>query len=165
MPTSSACKRDRKSESSRHLSQKDIERELKDYPYHRINVVGSGNGYTNKIACYSKYPILSARVLDYTSDYNGSVLYELKLNEDTITLINNHLESNKLTKADKAVYEEMLKDPNAHKVKSGTQHLVGKLAEASAIRAKQADVIAAEIAASRHPYIIVCGDFKGQRYA
>ena len=64
-------------ESSRHLSQKDIERELKDYPYHRINVVGSGNGYTNKIACYSKYPILSARVLDYTSDYNGSVLYEL----------------------------------------------------------------------------------------
>ena len=47
----------------------------------------------------------------------------------------------------------MLKDPNAHKVKSGTQHLVGKLAEASAIRAKQADVIAAEIAASRHPYI------------
>ena len=53
----------------------------------------------------------------------------------------------------------MLKDPNAHKVKSGTQHLVGKLAEASAIRAKQADVITAEIAASRHPYIIVCGDF------
>ena len=26
------------------------------------------------------------------SSYNGSVLYELKLNEDTITLINNHLE-------------------------------------------------------------------------
>ena len=53
----------------------------------------------------------------------------------------------------------MLKDPNAHKAKSGTRHLVGKLAEASAIRSKQADVIAAEIAKSRHPYIIVCGDF------
>lgn len=84
--------------------------------------------------------------MQYESSYNGSAIYELKVNEDTITLINNHLESNKLTKEDKVVYEEMLKDPNAHKVKSGTRHLVGKLAEASAIRSKQADVIAAEIA-------------------
>ena len=143
----------------RHLSQKDIERELKDYPYHRINVVGSGNGYTNKIACYSKYPILSARVLDYTSDYNGSVLYELELNEDTITLINNHLESNKLTKADKDIYEDILKAPEKEKVKSGAQLLIRKLAEASALRAPQADSIAKEIASSRHSSIIVCGDF------
>ena len=47
-------------ESPRHLTQKDIERELKDYPYRRINVVGSGSGYTNRIACYSRFPILSA---------------------------------------------------------------------------------------------------------
>ena len=90
---------------------------MKDYPYHRINVVGSGSGYSNKIACYSKFPILSARVLNYTSNYNGSVLYELKLDEDTITLINNHLESNKLTKTDKDIYEDMLKAPEKEKVK------------------------------------------------
>ena len=46
-------------QSSKHLSQKDVERELKAYPYHRINTVGSGKGHTNKIACYSKFPILS----------------------------------------------------------------------------------------------------------
>ena len=120
-------------ESPRHLTQKDIERELKDYPYRRINVVGSGSGYTNRIACYSRFPILSARVLDYASSYNGSVLYELKLNEDTITLINNHLESNKLTKADKDIYEEILKAPETEKVKSGARLLLHKLAEASAI--------------------------------
>ena len=88
---------------------------MKDYPYRRINVVGSGNGYTNRIACYSKFPILSARVLDYASSYNGSVLYELKLNEDTITLINNHLESNKLTKADKDIYEENIESSRKRK--------------------------------------------------
>ena len=27
-------------QSSKHLSQKDVERELKAYPYHRINTVG-----------------------------------------------------------------------------------------------------------------------------
>ena len=113
-------------ESPRHLTQKDIEREWKDYPYRRINVVGSGSGYTNRIACYSRFPILSARVLDYASSYNGSVLYELKLNEDTITLINNHLESNKLTKEDRGMYEDMIKDPNAKKVKTGLRQLVKK---------------------------------------
>ena len=116
-------------------------------------------GIPTKIACYSKYPILSARVLDYSSEYNGSVLYEVKIGEDTVTLINNHLESNKLTKADKAVYENMLKSPEKEKVKSGMRLLIRKLAEASAIRAPQADTIAHEITASPHPCIIVCGDF------
>lgn len=146
-------------ESPHHLSQKDVERALKAYPYRRINTVGSGKGHTNKIACYSKFPILSARVLDYRSEYNGSVLYEMKIGEDTVTLINNHLESNKLTKADKVVYEDMLKSPEKEKVKSGARLLIRKLAEASAIRAPQADTIACEIAASKYPGIIVCGDF------
>ena len=120
---------------------------------------GSGKGHTNRIACYSKFPILSSRTLDYASEYNGSVVYELKMGEDTVMLINNHLESNKLTKEDKVVYESMLKSPETEKVKSGARLLIRKLAEASAIRAPQADSIAQEIAASRYPYIIVCGDF------
>lgn len=53
----------------------------------------------------------------------------------------------------------MLKDPQKEKVKSGARLLVRKLAEASAIRAPQADSIAKAIARSKHPYIIVCGDF------
>ena len=148
-------------ESPRYLSQKDVEKALKDYPYHNIQIVGrgSGKGHTNRIACYSKFPILSSRTLDYASEYNGSVVYELKMGEDTVMLINNHLESNKLTKEDKVVYESMLKSPETEKVKSGARLLIRKLAEASAIRAPQADSIAQEIAASRYPYIIVCDDF------
>lgn len=141
-----------------HLNSKEVEVGMKAYPYRHIQRVGSDIS-NNRIAIYSKFPILSARKLKYESAYNGSAIYEIKVNDDTLTLINNHLESNKLTKEDKVVYEDILKDPNAHKVKSGARQLIGKLAEASAIRAKQADVIAAEIQASRHPYIIVCGDF------
>ncbi len=137
-----------------------MEQELKAYPYHHIKTVGSGKGHTNKIACYSKFPILSSRTLDYASEYNGSVVYELKMGEDTVMLINNHLESNKLTKEDKVVYENMLKSPEKEKVKSGARLLIRKLAEASAIRAPQADTIAHEITQRhRYPYIIVCGDF------
>ena len=113
-------------ESPRYLSQKDVEKALKDYPYHNIQIVGrgSGKGHTNRIACYSKFPILSSRTLDYASEYNGSVVYELKMGEDTVMLINNHLESNKLTKEDKVVYESMLKSPETEKVKSGARLLI-----------------------------------------
>lgn len=144
--------------SKKLLNAKEIRKALKVYRYHDIQRIGQGGG-SNQIACYSKYPILSTRLLDYESEYNGSVIYELKVGEDTITLINNHLESNKLTKEDKIVYENMLKDPDAKKVKSGIRQLLNKLAEASVIRSKQADDIAKEIASSPHKYIIVCGDF------
>lgn len=142
----------------KHISRQDVGKALKKYPYQDIRVVGQEGG-NNKLACYSRYPILSARVLDYESDYNGSVMYEIKINEDTVTLINNHLESNKLTKEDKVVYEDMLKAPDARKVKSGMRQLVRKLAEASAIRSAQADTIAQAIRRSPHRYVIVCGDF------
>lgn len=146
------------SESAKiHLNEKDIRQGMKEYRYRNIRQVGQKGG--NTLACYSKYPILSSRVIEYDSNYNGSVVYELKVKDDTITLINNHLESNKLTKEDKVVYEAMLKDPDAVKVKTGARLLVNKLAEASAIRSQQADAIAQEIAASPHRFIIVCGDF------
>ena len=143
----------------RHLTQHDIDQALKSYPYHRIDKLGDARGTPNRMAIYSKHPILSARRLDYPSDYNGSMLYELKIGEDTLTLINNHLESNKLTKADKAVYEDMLAAPEREKVESGARLLLNKLAEASALRAPQADAIARAVGQSRHPSVIVCGDF------
>ena len=63
-------------QSSKHLSQKDVERELKAYPYHRINTVGSGKGHTNKIACYSKFPILSHAY--WIIPANTTVRYSMK---------------------------------------------------------------------------------------
>ena len=146
-------------ESPKHISQKDVERTLKAYPYHHISMIGNTKGYANKMACYSKFPILSAHTVDYDSRYNGSVVYEIKIGKDNVNLINNHLESNKLTKTDKDVYNDILKSPEKEKVKSGARLILHKLAEASAIRAPQADAVADEVARSPHPSVIVCGDF------
>lgn len=142
----------------RYVTQKSIDKMLEAYPYKDIQNVGM-KGSANKIACYSKFPILSSKVLKYESAYNGSAAYELKIDNDTVTLINNHLESNKLTKQDKVIYEDMLKAPEAEKVKNGARQLISKLAEASAIRAPQARKIEKEIDSSKHRYIVVCGDF------
>lgn len=130
---------------------------LKAYPYKIFHRVGKSK--SNGVACFSRFPILSSKSIEYESTSNGSVMYKLEIEGDTILLINNHLESNKLTANDKKIYREMIKSPEAGKVKSGPKLLIRKLAEASAIRAGQADTIAEIIKSSKLHYIIACGDF------
>ena len=143
-------------EKKKYVTEQDIKKALKAYPYYSIRPQGKGDV---QLACFSKFPILSVQSIKYESNYNGSIKYTLKVNEDTITLINNHLESNKLTKEDRGIYEAMIKDPNAKKVKSGLRQLVGKFAEATTLRASQVDSVSKAIANSDYPTIIACGDF------
>lgn len=143
----------------KYLTQENIDKALKDYPYKHIHKIGKAKGSTNRVACYSKLPIVSATPVDYESRSNGSVSYEIAWENDTITLVNNHMESNKLTHSDKEVYEDMLKSPEAQKVKSGALHLIRKLGDAQQIRAAQARAVARVVENSPHPYVVVCGDF------
>ncbi len=144
--------------NEKYLTNKDVVKALSDYPYQRVTKVGK-NGGDNRIALFSKFPILSTRRIDYPSQYNGSAMYELKIGNDTVLLINNHLESNKLTAEDKAKFNKMIKEPDKENVKLGATQLIKKLAEASAIRSIQADSIAKVIEQSPHRPVIVCGDF------
>ena len=132
--------------NKKYLTEQDVKKALKAYPYQSIHQQGKGDV---QLACFSKFPILSIHPIEYKSNYNGSMRYVLNVNNDTLTLINNHLESNKLTKEDRGIYEDMIKDPNAKKVKTGLRQLIRKLAEASAIRASQADSVARVIAESK----------------
>lgn len=146
--------------SKNHITQKQVDKALSEYKYHRINKIGKGEkGHTNTLACYSKYPILSAKTLTLESLYNGAVAYELKIDNDTVLLINCHLESNRLTPADKQLYEEILEMPEGEKLKSNSKTLLRKLALATNIRGAQAKAIAQVIRESKHKKVIVCGDF------
>lgn len=138
------------------LKQKHIDSVLKEYPYKDIRHVGKGG---NSLACYSRYPILSATPVDYKSEFNGSVVYTIKVGADTLTVINNHLESNKLTTDDRETYVRMIKSPETADMKRGARQLLSKLAEATAIRARQTDVIARTIDSLGRRQLIVCGDF------
>jgi endonuclease/exonuclease/phosphatase family metal-dependent hydrolase len=137
------------SKNKDYLTQNDIDAALKSYPYRNIQ---------KEFACYSKFPILSAKLIDCKTNL-GAACYELKIGKDTVMLINCHLESNKLTKEDKALYEDMLKAPTTGNIQRETHQLTAKLADASIIRAEQARIIAGEISSSPRPYVVVCGDF------
>lgn len=138
------------------LKKKEIDRALSAYPYKHFYKIADG---LNGLGCYSRYPILSAKPVSYPSKANGSIVYTLKVEDDTLTVINNHLESNKLTSDDRTTYMEMIKDPEAGKVKEGSRKLLGKLADAVPIRAVQADSVASLIRNRKTASVIVCGDF------
>src|SRR5574344_415338 len=53
------------------------------------------------IAVYSKYPILSKERIKYESKGNLSAAYRLKIDGDTVLLVNNHLETTGLDPEDK----------------------------------------------------------------
>lgn len=120
------------------------------YPYHVMK---------KSLACFSRYPILSHRLLDYNSVYNGSMMVEIKVGEDTMLVINNHLESNKLDSSDKEAYNHIISAPDKDNVKKDGKMLLGKLAEAVSLRAPQADSVAMNIRRYRRKLTLVCGDF------
>jgi endonuclease/exonuclease/phosphatase family metal-dependent hydrolase len=138
------------------VTREDIRKALKMYPYSTIQESGQ-NGI--HLACFSKFPILAIEPIHYKSTYNSSFRYTLKIDADTVTLINNHLESNKLTMEERDMYEQMIDAPNAKKVKTGFPQLIRKLGEAAAIRTAQVDSVSRMITTSPHPTIIACGDF------
>ncbi|MCD8262363.1 MAG: endonuclease/exonuclease/phosphatase family protein [Bacteroides sp.] len=147
------------SSDKKKLTLADINKAWADYPYRKEVKLGVKRKSGNAVACYSKFPVLSARLIDYESGYNGSALFTLLINGDTVSVINNHLESNKLTLEDKTIYKNMLKDQQGSDLQGGVKHLVKKLADASSLRAHQADKIRQVIDSIGDNPLIVCGDF------
>ena len=138
------------------LKKKDIDYALRDYPYWHYYALGKG---MNGLGCYSRFPILSTKPIPYEKTGNGSIVYYIKVKEDTLVVINNHLESNKIGREDVEAYQDMVDAPNKENVSFGMRKLLKKMAEATAIRAKQADILTETLRGLRGKKLIVCGDF------
>ncbi len=144
---------------NKRLTEQEIRDVLHEYPYYACLKNNPNRKDGLYLALFSKFPILSSENIAFESMSNGSAIHEILIGKDTVTLINNHLESNKLTIEDKVIYENIIKKPEKETVSEGGKILIKKLAEATAIRANQADTIARIIARQPHRTVIVCGDF------
>lgn len=112
------------------------------------------------LAIYSKYPIVKKEHIPYPSEGNHSTAFFLKMNTDTVLVINNHFESIRLSSKDRTNFKEMMKgDMGAMGAEKETKKLIYKLAEASKRRAPQADAVARYINEHKGMSIILCGDF------
>ena len=148
------------SSNKEYITEKDMYRIFKKYPYKQIqykqNIKDSFR--LSGIATFSKYPIINKQIIKYTSYYNISIFSDINIHGKIIRLVNNHLESNRLTEHDKNMPRKLKQNFDTKDLKGITLHFSHKLAIAYKLRSQQADAVAKVIAAS--PYkIIVCGDF------
>ena len=142
------------------LMENDINMALDKYPYRNIEKLKfplANELYG--VAIFSKFPVLSEEKVPYESVYNGSIVYELDIRGKKVTLINNHLESNKLSQEERNNYYQMTQDPGSRSLDAFTEMMTKRLTPAYRQRALQAQLISKIIEENKNPYIIVCGDF------
>lgn len=107
----------------------------------------------------SKFPILAKDRIEYKSKANLSAAFKVKINSDTVTVVNNHFESTGLSLADRAGFRQMVKgEAGKDTMKAESRRLARKLGESVRIRAPQVDSVAAYVEKCVGP-VILCGDF------
>ncbi len=113
-----------------------------------------------QLTLYSHYPIISGERIEYESKGNMSMANELLVEGDTVLVVNNHLETNGLSRDDKKKFQDMVKGEQDKNLELA---ILGKLKEAAQKRGHEAAAVAEYIQRyrERHPYrsVIVCGDF------
>ena len=128
--------------------------------YDTIHINRPSSPLINALGVRSRYPIIGKERIQYETQANGSAAFFLKIDNDTVIVVNNHLESTHLSDSDRQRYTDMINgDMTSRDAQAETRMLVGKLGEAMVKRAPQAEAVHRYISEhSRYP-IIVCGDF------
>ena len=126
------------------------------YPYSHYQLEND-----NYVAFFSRFPIVSVTKIEYPTTTNHSYAYELQVEEDTLLVINNHLESYKLTPEDADDYKSILqnyKHPEENDSETKYLSLTEKIANHDSIRGLQADSVAAFVERNQGRHIVLCGD-------
>lgn len=138
------------------LSREELDAAMAVAGYATLHV---GDGRPEQQMVYSRLPLLSIERLPYGSGGNGSVAVRLLYEGDTLLLVNNHLESYKLTINDKLKYKEIITEPGDDKAEQRSRELINKMAVASQARGPQVDSVLHYVVAHNCKSVIVCGDF------
>ena len=118
------------------------------------------NPILNRLGIHTRYPILRKERIAYDSYSNGSVAWYLQVGNDTLIVINNHLESTHLTKKDREQYTQLVRgDIQGDTAKMESRRLFATLAHSASLRAPAAEAVQQYIASHRQYSILVCGDF------
>ena len=144
---------------SRASSQTKILREFdRLYPYRHLWYKNQSGRLYSGLATFSRYPIVKKEKIQYKSRSNVSIYSDIVVDSDTIRIVNNHLESNRLTRSDRD-FKGLLDDgTTSDDLLSHSLLLGSKLSAAMKIRALQAEAIRYTV--SKTPYkTIVVGDF------
>lgn len=128
------------------------------YPYRHLWYKNQSRRIYSGLATFSRHPIVKKEKIQYKSDHNVSIFSDIVVGTDTIRVINNHLESNRLSRSDRNLTALIDDGTTRDEIVDHSRRLTAKLGSAMKIRAAQAEAI--RYTTSRSPHkVIVTGDF------
>ncbi len=126
--------------------------------YSHIAYSSSNNADFNfGIATFSRYPIVNKGVIEFTNSSNISIYTDIAINNDTIRVFNNHLQSVQFTQDNINFLDSLGKHDRRSNI-DGLRDIGSRLKTAFVRRSRQVAIIAGHIEESPHP-VIVTGDF------
>ncbi len=126
--------------------------------YHHIAYSSSNNRDFNfGIATFSRYPIVNEGVIEFVNSSNISIYTDIAINNDTIRVFNNHLQSVQFTQENINFLDSLGKHGNRRNIE-GIIDIGSRLRTAFIRRSRQVEIITGHIRESPYP-VIVTGDF------
>ncbi len=127
----------------------------KKYPYKHVWYKNQFYSAETGVCTLSKFPIVNKKKILYDSENNISIYSDIVIGQDTIRVMNNHLESNKLSDKERENFSKIEANKETLTLMEKIFH---KYSFANQTRAEQAKVLAKE--RENSPYkTIICGDF------
>lgn len=129
-----------------------------DWSYRNINItVGGSHELGHGNAIFSRYPIISTESILFENSMNSALIADIRFNDDTLRVINAHLQSTQIDKASKSKVENLEIIPDSSS-KELIRSVGSSLKQNYIRRACQVDSLSQRIAQCSYP-IIVAGDF------
>lgn len=125
--------------------------------YSHIKLIGSSRNKYYGIATYSKFPIIRKGEIVYSGSSSLSIFSDVVIKNDTFRIFNNHLQSFRLKRMERSFLDEMTTTDDKGTI-GEIKNLSVSLKKGFAQRARQAQVVKAQIDLSPYP-VIVAGDF------
>lgn len=127
------------------------------YKYSEMSEMGPN---IDRLVIYSRFPIVNKERIYYESPGNHSAAFILNIGGEKVLVVNNHLQTMALTNEDRDNFKTMVKGKmTGDSAKRESQRLIDKLADASRIRAPQAEAVHEYIKKHNYMSIICVGDF------
>jgi len=140
-----------------NLTETEIIKKLGNKHFKHINYTIEGKEYNYGIATFSKYPIINRGSIHFSNSFNTSIYTDIVINEDTVRVFNNHLQSIRFNKNNYKFISNSKSFKDDERMKE-ILDISNRLRDAFIKRAGQAEIISNHIQNSPHS-VFVCGDF------
>jgi endonuclease/exonuclease/phosphatase family metal-dependent hydrolase len=132
-------------------------RRLHDRYKHIAYSSSNNRDFNFGIATFSKYPIVNTGSIEFVNSSNISIYTDIVINNDTVRVMNSHLQSVQFTQENINFIDSLGQHKNRRNISGGID-IAFRLKEAFMRRSRQVAIIVSHIQKSPHP-VIITGDF------